>query len=113
MIVAHEPDCTAERLERFTTVRDNGLGAITVRCLSCGGQWTHLQPDRVLEPGSQEYRAAWQLQPSRIVAQLDPRDYFDPEKNPLHPMADSTPPGYARTPLPSHAHTPQKWSTHA
>lgn len=43
MSLVHEPDCTGERVERFTTPEPSGLHAVVLRCLDCGAQdtWAH------------------------------------------------------------------------
>lgn len=106
MNITHEDGCAAQRVEHFRTVRDNGLAAVTWRCVDCGGQVVQMQPDAPLQPGSAAFRQAWTHQPSRITQHLHPADLRDPSKNPLHPLASSTPPGVPLAPSPRMADWP-------
>jgi len=44
-------------------------------------------------PGSDEYNRLWTEDPSRIARTLTPDEQCDPQLNPLHPLADTNPPG--------------------
>lgn len=51
-----------------------------------------------LEPGSKGWAWAWVHQLRLITRHLTPAERLDPWVNPLHPYADSSPPGVARKP---------------
>lgn len=43
--------------------------------------------------GSEEYNRLWTDDPRRISRTLTPAERCDPQLNPMHPFADSNPPG--------------------
>lgn len=51
-----------------------------------------------LEPGSKAWQWCWTNLPSLITRHLTPAERLDPQVNPRHPYAQSSPPGVARQP---------------
>ncbi len=96
----HRAGCSSSpRVENYTTTTTRtqltadgpraveAVAAIS-RCIDCGAharEWL-VQPPRV-EPGTTQWRWAWQHHPHLLVEQLTPAELHDPTLNPLHPQA--------------------------
>ncbi len=101
----HGPGCTAGRVETYEVGSERprlrpapGYGVRMVpvvsrvtRCMDCGSQVTVLvQPPPPIEPGTAEFRWAWQYRPELLAELLTPAERADPTRNPLHPAAVHT-----------------------
>lgn len=93
--LVHADGCAREELESFESSRPvDGARVTETRCVGCGASLLLAPPAPPrLEPGSDEWRAAWKLQPSRLVAELEPGEVDNPLLNPRHVLATSWPPG--------------------